>query len=188
MEFNLSRGKGKLPARYKIRDFYRYYRQQYKLKQEKAKFLGKAPQYVVDYKLYCKIIRDFNKMLSEEIINNSAVYKIPAGLGYFRIEKKKMPVAILSSTKNLKVDWAQSMKHKKLIYHLNDHTDGHRFRWHWNKYKVRIPNKTAYSFIPTRGNKRALAHILKTNKSIDYHMAFKRDYTQGHVNYKVHIK
>ena len=72
------------------------------------------------------------------------------------------------STNKLIVDFHQSAKVGKKVYHMNDHRDNHAYRWYWNKYLNRLTNGKYYSFTPTRKNKRRLANILKNRKDIDY--------------------
>ena len=91
-------------------------------------------------------------------------FKMPYRLGTLRIKKKKMNY---SKKNKLKINWLETNKHKKVIYHLNDHTDGFNYRWFWSKINAVIKNKSVYSFQATRTNKRRLAGLLK-NKKVDY--------------------
>ncbi len=59
------------------------------------------------------------------------------------------------------------LKYNKVIYHLNDHTGGYKYRFYWNKHNMLTKNKTMYQLIMTRDNKRYLAQILK-NRVRDY--------------------
>ena len=163
------RGKGKLPANHGMKDFYSFYRKMYKYKPFKSKYLDKVPTYVVDYKTYANIIRDYNMLVIDEIINHGTLFKVPAGLGTIRIEKKKMKIGYLKEKRYLKVDWKKSQEYNKIIYHLNEHTDGFRYKWKWGKIRMLVQHRTAYHFMPTRAAKRRLAGILQTDRSKDYH-------------------
>jgi hypothetical protein len=121
--------------------------------------------YGVGYKKYRAICESFNKEVIDKILIEAKEFKLPYRLGSLRILKKEMN---FSSAKNkLKIDWQETNKHKKVIYHLNDHTDGFNYRWFWSKIKAIVKNKTIYSFQATRTNKRRLAGLLKT-KQVDY--------------------
>ena len=121
--------------------------------------------YNVGYKKYRSICEEFNKLIIDAILLKAKEFKMPFRLGTLRILKKEMNYSV---TKNkLKIDWQETNKQKKVIYHLNDHTDGFNYRWFWSKRKAIIKNKTIYSFQATRTNKRRLASLLK-NKQVDY--------------------
>lgn len=78
------------------------------------------------------------------------------------------------------VDWLESNNYKKELLEngekLYDNTTGEGAQWliyytdpwyckfHWEKHRCKIPNKTAYRFTPTRGikgNKEKLSKLLK---------------------------
>ena len=121
--------------------------------------------YNVGYKKYRKICESFNKKLIDQILLNAKEFKMPNRLGSLRILKKEMNYSV--GKNKLKIDWKETNKNKKVIYHLNDHTDGFNYRWFWSKKNAIIKNKTVYSFQATRTNKRKLAGLLKT-KQVDY--------------------
>ena len=68
------------------------------------------------------------------------------------------------------IDWGESNKYKEEL--LAEGHDLKSKKWHiycrfyWNKGKCRIPNKSVYKFVPTRGikgNKEKLVEMLKTD-------------------------
>jgi hypothetical protein len=120
--------------------------------------------YDVGYKKYRAVCEDFNKKIIEDILMKAKEFKMPYRLGTLRIKKKKMNY---SKKNKLKINWLETNKHKKVIYHLNDHTDGFNYRWFWSKINAVIKNKSVYSFQATRTNKRRLAGLLK-KKKVDY--------------------
>ena len=120
--------------------------------------------YNVGYKKYRAICEDFNKRIVDDILTKAREFKLPYRLGSLRIKKKKMNY---SKKNKLKINWVETNKHKKVIYHLNDHTNGYNFRWFWSKINAVIKNKSVYSFQATRTNKRRLAALLKSNE-VDY--------------------
>lgn len=107
--------------------------------------------------LYKKICLEFNKLLSNSIMNNAFEFKMPSNIGSLRVKKIK-------GNKTRRVDWKTTKKHNTKVYHLNFHTDGYYYKWFWHKHKAIFTNKSAYSFTPTRYNKRTLASLLKTNQ------------------------
>lgn len=109
------------------------------------------------------IIRDLNSALVKKLLSGPVSLRLLCRCGDLRIKKTKMT---FSDTNSLRIDWARTKKANKKVYHLNEHRGGYRYRFLWSK--PRLANITAYSFRPTRTNKRTLAHILHTNKDLDF--------------------
>lgn len=152
-------------ADYKIKDLYEYY-------QEKVQ-----PELQVPYSVYTSILKEFNLELVESIINTSEGIKLPCNLGFIRVRKKKVNLA---KKESLIPDWGQTnklwaanpeaKKKKTIVYHLNEHRGGYKYKIFWDKKKQMLKNKTFYYFIPTRAFKRNLASVLKNNLEIDYYL------------------
>ena len=104
----------------------------------------------------CEDIELFFNAPMDGFKTNAKEFKVPSGLGSIRIKK------IISNQKR-RVDWKATREHDTKIYHLNFHTDGYYYKWFWHKKKALFTNKSAYSFSPTRKNKRTLASLLKSN-------------------------
>jgi hypothetical protein len=111
----------------------------------------------IDKETYKKVCTEFNKLLSHKIMTEAYEFKLPANLGSIRVKKIK-------GNNTRRVDWETTKKHNTKIYHLNFHTDGFYYKWFWHKKKALFTNKSAYSFTPTRYNKRTLAKLLKTHQ------------------------
>ncbi len=107
---------------------------------------------------YRNICIAFNQKLSDTIIEKANEFNVPGRLGLIRI--KKFP----TRNNSMRVDWAQTKKYNKKIYHLNMHTDGYYYKWYWSKTNAIFKNKSVYSFKPNRTNKRILAKLLKEDK------------------------
>jgi hypothetical protein len=174
----MKRGKGKYTADYKLKDIYEYYIESIQNRKHKAKF-------EVDYKKFSKIIKAFNKNLSELIITQSYEYIIPYKLGVIRIKKSKQRLyfdkennlkrwesRVYPDWKKTKELWSNSpvdKEKKTIVYYTNSHTDGYIYRWLYSKYRCRVKSSAAYCFIPCRANKRRLSAEIKNNKNIDYY-------------------
>jgi len=151
---NAKRGEGNYKKDFGSDDVYKYYKS------------NVIPELQVDKQTFRKICDEFNKEVIERILRSSEEVRFPYRLGTLRIKKSKMKY---DDKNKLKIDWAQSKKLGKRIYHLNDHTGGYKYRFYWAKGIVK--NITAYSFIPTRTNTRTLASILKDKeRELDYFM------------------
>lgn len=122
--------------------------------------------------LYYKVINEFNKQISEEIVNNAYTFKLPLGLGSIFIDKKiKKNKTSVVDWKTTKVLWEEDDEYKaskKLVYELNSHSDGYVMKWKWGKSRYKNFHVQLFSFIPTRYNKRYLAKQIKLNKALYY--------------------
>lgn len=136
------------------KDFYNSY----------IEYVKDNPLYQIDYTTFRAIIDDYFRYLRDEIIENGKEVKLPCRLGTVRIVKHKPKQY---NNKSLRVDYKASRDHGKLLFHLNEHTDGFKYRYYWNKQNMIITNKTKYQLTMTRANKRRLAVILK-NRERDY--------------------
>lgn len=168
------RGKRKFIADYKTKDIYRYYREEG----------GK----ITNYKLFVNLISEFNEELIKLIVNDGYEFIMPARLGSIRIRKKKVKIEFnpdgTIDKNRLSPDWVKSKKFwaekykglsdeeiakipdKRIIYNLNEHTDGYRFGWYWDKITSNILNQTAYRLEITRDWNNYFAQQLKTNSKL----------------------
>lgn len=134
--------------------------------------------------IHSKILNNFNKKVSRLILEETFEFLIPARLGTLRIKKYKP--SVFDKEGNLKKDklnpnwkltkelWENDLEakaNKKLVYHTNEHSDGYEYKWHFSNYRSTCKNKSAYCFIPTRTNKRAITALV-TNENFegDYYM------------------
>jgi hypothetical protein len=141
------RGKAKITNVLTLKHSYKYY----------IKDIDKESRYYIKEKLYKDICEEFNKLLLFKIIEEGFIFTIPYRLGALSIKKRKTLI------NNLKHDYniynTKGLKNE----HLNDHSGGYYCRFYWNKQNAIIVNKSNYSFIPTRTNKRYLASYIKEN-------------------------
>ena len=139
---------------YTIKDFYEYY----------LSYVNKSDIYQIDYKLYHSILIDYFKFIQDEIVEQGREFKMPCRLGSLFIMKRK---PLKWDSGSLRIDYKTSKDLGKVVYHLNEHSDGYKYRFCWSKVKSMVPYKIKYQLIVTRHNKRRLAHIIK-NKERDY--------------------
>lgn len=133
---------------YVIKDFHNSY----------INYVGDNPLYNVEYKLFREILIDYFKYLRNNLIEEGKEVKLPCRLGTVAVVKHK-PKGYTS--KSLRVDYKSSRDIGKLVLHLNEHTDGYKYRFYWSKSNVIVTNKSKYQLVMTRHNKRRLAYILK---------------------------
>jgi len=108
-------------------------------------FCLENPAITITFKEYETIIRKLNLTYLLRILETGHIIKLPFGLGYLTINKKK-PKRIFTDEKGthilLPVNWDETHKQDKLVYHFNDNTDGYNCHWCWLKYnsKIRMTN------------------------------------------------
>lgn len=143
-------------------DRYNYYRKTIK---------DKDKRYKIDILKWGDILREFNTIVVDKIINDSYEFKMPCNLGYLRIKKVKQKFKTDENgkiiTRNLCPDWKKTKelwnkdpiakKNKKLIYHLNKHSSSYYYKWYWDRITSTVKNQSLYKFIPVRQNKKDLA-------------------------------
>lgn len=120
----------------------------------------------VEYSLFKSIIERFGTLLSEALLDYSKELILPYYLGSMQILKYK-PKSYVPGSGSVSVDFHLTKLYGKTIWHLNEHSDGYKYRLLWSKINGRFINKDKYMFIMSRANKRKLAQIIK-NKQTDY--------------------
>ena len=133
---------------------------------------------------YGQVIEFFHSRITDEIMLDNFEFKLPARLGTLGIRKRKpklrydeegnlvntMPVD-WKATKELWDEDPESKEQKKLVRHLNEHTQGYVPFWYYNARTATFKNKLAYKFVATRTVKRTLTKILKDpNIKINYYL------------------
>ena len=69
--------------------------------------------------------------------------------------------------RSLRIDYQATKQYNKLILLDNAHSDGFKYRCHYNKTDMMVPNKSKYQLVLTRANKRHLAELIKS-RTMDY--------------------
>jgi hypothetical protein len=138
-------------------------------------------QYILDggdlhKSLYKNICQDFNIGMMDHIIYDAGTFDMGYNLSTLSILRLKR------NFKNPTVDWAESNEYKKQLLeegkelYSKDNPDGVKWfvyhdeewycRFYWKKSFCKVPNKSGYKFVATRGrvgNKRKLKDHLAEN-------------------------
>ena len=153
----------------------------------KKSIVHKDSKYNIPITVYNTILKDFHLMMCESILKGKD-FTLFERLGIIGIRKNKISIKVNEKGEvltNAAIDfkstlelWDQNKEAKEkktLVRHINNHTQKYVHRWYWNKGDANFRNKTAYSFIPSRANKRLLAKILKDEDSdVDFYTRFNR--------------
>lgn len=89
---------------YTIADFYDGY----------CNYVEDNPLYQVSYKVFRQIVSDYFRYLRDEIIENGKEVRLPCRMGTLSIVKHKPKEY---TGKSLRMDYAESKKYDKIIYH-----------------------------------------------------------------------
>lgn len=119
-----------------------------------------SPFYIKDKQKRILIAKDFFKGLSQMIVEEAFEYKIPHGLGRIYIRRWR------PKRKHMAIDWYNTKKYGKRIYHRNTHSGGYTAMWKWDKWRTLAKGISLYLFTPTRTNHRDLAKAIKEKNLI----------------------
>lgn len=111
----------------------------------------------VPYSVYKRILDTMCEVISEMILERSEGFKMPYGLGLIQVCKYRPKTM---TAKSLSVDYKASNEYGKRIYHLNEHSDGYKFRLYWSKLPRTFSPRYMYQLSLVRQNKRKLAQLI----------------------------
>ena len=111
----------------------------------------------VDYGLYKRILDEMCRIILDAVLNSSDDFKMPYGLGFMQVGKYR-PKTL--SGESLSVDYKASREYDKRIYHLNEHSNGYKYRLYWSKIPRTFPDRYKYQLCFVRQNKRRLAQLI----------------------------
>jgi hypothetical protein len=105
----------------------------------------------VEYSLYKRILDEMCSVILQHVFERSEGFKMPYGLGFIQVCKYRPKTM---TPKSLSVDYKASKEYDKKIYHLNEHSDGYKFRLYWSKLPRTFPDRYKYQVSLVRKNKR----------------------------------
>lgn len=134
-----------------VSDMYKYY-------------VKTHPSTTIVEKKYKQVIYACFKQIVDEILEGKSV-KLGQKLGEVAVKKIKRN---FKEGKKPRVNWEETMKLKKEgIKKVVYYTDNWYYRFYWKKKSCQVPNKTVYSFVPTKGpngNRKKLANKIKSDE------------------------
>lgn len=150
------RGKNRVQSPYNLSDMYIKYAEEHK----------DNPIYDVDKELFYALCSEFYEQVVEKIVKEDKDFNMPFSVGSLYIRKYQPEMSDIKKRTSF-IDWKNTAKLGKIVYHLNEHTNGFKFTIKWKKKQNVIRYVEIYKFVPTRNFKRTLAHVIKT-KGNDY--------------------
>lgn len=113
--------------------------------------------YKVEYSLYKRILDRMSQIIAEAVLDRSEGFKMPCGLGYIQVGKYQPKNY---NSKSLSIDYKLTREYGKVIYHLNEHSNGYKYRLHWSKVPITFADRYKYQLCLVRANKRKLAQLI----------------------------
>lgn len=133
--------------------------------QQTWKRFKELKQVNIPFEDYLKILHTFGELLMVHLLETGDRVRLPWGLGYFGVNKKKRKRIVIDVAGkkgfNLPVDWKTSKEVGKIVYHMNFHTDGYTYHWAWFPASSKIKGAHIWKVEPLRVFSRTLAAYLK---------------------------
>ena len=171
---HFKRGKRKYKTDYGRKDLYKYYKDNYPNN--------------VDYKTYVEVISRYWDLIIPMLIEEALEIKFPSKLGHFRVRQKEYEFKLREDGEvdksHLAVDYKKTKKYweelypdvlpenikaikdKPYIYHLNEHSDGKRYLFYWDKLISNVANQKFYKIKMIRKWKNYLSNYTKYESPI----------------------
>lgn len=121
------------------------------------KYYKSNSPYKVEYSLYKRILDRMSQIIAEAVLDRSEGFKMPCGLGYIQVGKYQPKNY---NSKSLSIDYKLTREYGKVIYHLNEHSNGYKYRLHWSKVPMTFADRYKYQLCLVRANKRKLAQLI----------------------------
>lgn len=117
--------------------------------------IDKNSKYYVDRKLFRTIVEEYITFINDSILDGHIFY-LPNGMGQVYVNKRK----VIPGKVGMSVDWVLYEKYGKLIRHLNEHSNGYKYNFKWNKGTCKFRNNVMYRLTMVRNMKRTLARYI----------------------------
>ena len=140
-----TRTEGKIKDCVSLKEQYKYYKEEY--------------SNPVDYKTYVKYIKECNKELLNDIVNEANDVELPYRIGILHVVKFERSYA---NKKKWAIDFNETRKKGFTVYFDQEYI----YKWRWGKTHTIVKNKNKYKFTASRGAKRMVPKALKSK--VDY--------------------
>jgi len=122
-------------------------------------------------------------MLLEDMAKHGVEFIMPSALGKmsFTMHPNKIKLNDRGDldTRNISVDWYETKKlwledpemrkAKKRIFHLNEHTDGYKIKFNWERPRVtKVRNQRMYKFSLARDLRKMPNELMKKGHKLQY--------------------
>ena len=137
-------------------------------------FCKSFPEIKITFGDWMGVIYTFNRSFRDYMLETGATATLFYGFGPFCIKKKKIKrFKILPNGEeriNLPIDWYETKKAGKYIYHMNAHSEGYSFSWIWMPRKARFKYSSIWRFKPSRETSRIIKQYVTKPDSYYKHL------------------
>lgn len=130
-------------------------------------FIKKHPKANISKKVHAEILSCGGDVISEFLLDEGE-FKLFGRLGKLMIRLVKP-----KGQRMRMIDFNQTRKTGKNVYHFNDHSDGYVGKFVWDRKECVLSDKFMWNFRRVRKIKRQLAHAMKSGKQYPLQMNVK---------------
>lgn len=124
---------------------------------------------------YITLANGFMEHIMEDVGKGNEL-TLPSNMGTLCVVGRKVPIQAITENgmRLLPPDWVATKKlrdsdpvskaERKVVYHLNEETNGTIYKVHWSKKNMILTNKTLYSLKIARDPARAISDLIKGGK------------------------
>lgn len=143
-------------------------------KENYKRFCSQFPEIKLDFVEWANIIYTYNSLMRDHSLETGEKVKFPWGFGEFavtkKIPKRKVTDREGKEHMNLPIDWKKTKELGKVIYHMNYHTEGFKFKWKWFINSAKFFFHEIWTFKPSRISSRLIKHYLnREGQHYKYH-------------------
>lgn len=143
-------------------------------------FCDRNPKIKLSFKSYKKILYKWNEEFMLQILEGKKL-KMPYGFGPLMITKYKRKTYRMAASGekmiNYKIDWVQTKKQGKYVYHMNYHSDGYNYYFRWVPHEANIKRPHIWKFKPVRKFSRLLSKYIQDEEK-DYKHIYQQHITK----------
>jgi hypothetical protein len=129
----------------------------------------------ISFDQYRKAIYELNHQYVLYILQTGHSIKLPWGFGALTIRKRKgnyITNEYGHKIVHCGINWKETNKEGKKIYHFNEHTEGYRYTWSWNKYYSKLRLCNIWELKMCKVNKLLLTEFLR-NQDVQYYLKYR---------------
>lgn len=115
---------------------------------------------VKNYSTFKKVIYEVNRNVHTYILTSGLFTELPYGFGHLGIVKTQQKIKNKEGKTKLSIDWKKTKEQKKICYHLNSHTNGHKIKYYWNSMNSKMLFSYAYKVVECRKSARDIASFI----------------------------
>lgn len=126
-------------------------------------FCERYPDIQVPFKKWVQVQKACNWMYIEHALHTGEAVRLPYGFGILAVSRRKTLTYVEKNGEKklrLPVDWKKTREEGYLVYNMNFHTSGWRYKWKWFSQAARLRERHIWALRPCRLASRAIARYV----------------------------